>query len=233
MRDMKPLPDRDPARAKLAAAIALEAGAARDLQVAKEAASLAGERCRNARSKLDELRNEPPAPSGAFAAEFISSVGAGNPCTTATLERASVAAGAKLAAAENEVAIWNETRQECEIAVRAKEAEVVTAKEQVGRAARIVLASSETVTRLMDGVEEMTAQVINRRVALRYILFNGFNGELAASDREKIEELFRTDLLPAGFHSANNLGWEMHGVHRAWQAAFEELQSNSEAELPS
>jgi hypothetical protein len=66
MTDRKPLPDRNPARATLAAAIALEAGARRDLQVAEQAAELAASRYYEAQSKLDELRNEPPAPSGAF-----------------------------------------------------------------------------------------------------------------------------------------------------------------------
>jgi hypothetical protein len=223
MRDMKPLPDRDPARAKLAAAIALEAGARRDLQVAEEAAKLAAERCRNARSKLDELRNEPPAPSGAFAAELTASIVTGNPCTTATLERASVAAGAKLAAAENEVAIWNETRQECEIAVRAKEAAVVTAKERVGRAAREIICDSAMSTRLMDDLEMKQAEVIERRVALRFIWSKGLNGELSAPDNDRMERLLMQDLD----------GLEPHPVRKKWDVAFEELQSNSEAELPS
>ena len=97
----------------------------------------------------------------------------------------------------------------------------------------MVVANSEMVTRLLDGVEEMTAEVINRRVALRYILFSGLNGELAESDRAKIEDLFRTDRLPAGFDSAYNWGWELHPVHKAWGAAFDALMTDAEAELPS
>jgi hypothetical protein len=139
MRDLKLLPDRDPARSKLAAAIALQAGARRDLQVAEQAAELAAERCRDAQSKIDELRKVVAAPSGALADSFIASVGAGNPCGTAVLERSAIDARAKMMAAENEVAVWDETRRECELAIRAKEAAVVTAKERVERAARIVL----------------------------------------------------------------------------------------------
>ena len=120
MRDMKPLPDRDPARVALAAAIALEAGARRDLRVADDAARLADQRCWDAQSRLEELRKVVAAPSGALAAEFISSVGAGNPCGTAILERSAIESRAKLVAAEGEAAVWDETRRECELAVREK-----------------------------------------------------------------------------------------------------------------
>src|ERR1700720_1890494 len=109
MRDMKPLPDRDPARAKWAAAIALEAGARRDLQVAEQAAQLAASRHWEAQSKLDELHKIVAAPSGALADTFAASVSAGNPCDVATLERSSVDARAKLSAAENNVRVWEQT----------------------------------------------------------------------------------------------------------------------------
>jgi hypothetical protein len=226
-------PDREPARKALAAAIALEAGARRDLQVAQSAAEMAMRRHWEAQSKLDELHKVVAAPSGALADDFIASVAAGNPCDTAVLERSSVDARAQIAAAENEVAVWDETRGECELAVRAKEAAMVTAKERVEKAARIVLSNSENVARLLDGVEEMQTEVINRRVALRYILFNGLNGELAEADRARIETLFKTDRLPAGFNSAYNWGWEQHPVHKKWDAAFDALMTDAEAELPT
>ena len=215
--------DREPARKALVAAIALEAGARRDLQGAEQAAELAASRYYEARSKLDELRNEPPAPSGAFADAFTASIAAGNPCNVATLERSSVAAGAKIAAAENDVRVWDETRKECELAVRAKEAEVSNAKERVEKAARVVVANSEMITRLMDSLEAMQAEVIARRVALRFIWGKGLNGELSGPDKGRIESLLRQDLT----------GWESHPVHGVWRAAFEELQSNPESELPS
>jgi hypothetical protein len=110
---------------------------------------------------------------------------------------------------------------------------VVPAKERVEKAARIVLSNSENVARLLDGIEEMQTEVINRRVALRYILFNGLNGELAEADRARIETLFKTDRLPAGFNSAYNWGWEQHPVHKKWDAAFDALMTDSEAELPT
>ena len=95
VHSIKPGPvGRDLARAELAAAIALHAGAKRDLQVAEQAAELVARRSFEAQAKLDELRNEPPAPDGAFAAEFISSIAAGS-CSglASTIRRFSCALG--------------------------------------------------------------------------------------------------------------------------------------------
>ena len=223
VRDMKPILDRDPARKSLVAAIALHAGARRDLRVADDAARLADQRCWDAQSRLEELRKVVAAPSGALAAEFISSVGAGNPCGTAILERSGIESRAKLVAAENEVRVWEQTSEECALAVRAKEAEVAAAKERVEKAARVVVANSEMVTRLVNSLGAMQAEVIARRVALRFIWGKGLNGELSGPDKDRIESLLRQDLT----------GWESHPVHGVWRAAFEELQSNPEAELPS
>jgi hypothetical protein len=97
----------------------------------------------------------------------------------------------------------------------------------------MVIANPETVTRLMDGLEAMQAKVIERRVALRFILFKGFNGELLESDKERIENLFRQDRLPAGFASAYNTGWELHPVHKEWDATLEKLKEDSDASLPN
>jgi hypothetical protein len=175
MADMKSLPDRDPARAKLAAAISLEAGAVRDLQVAEQAAELAESRHWEAQSRLEALRKEPHAPIGSLAAEFISSVGSGNPCNVGVLERSSTEARAAMVTAENEIEIWKQTHEECALAVREKEDSVALAKERVQKAARMVISNPETVTRLMDGLEAMQSKVIERRVALRFILFKGLN----------------------------------------------------------
>jgi hypothetical protein len=223
MRDLKPLPDRDPARVKLASAIALEAGARRDLQVAEEAAKLAAERCWDAQSKIDELRKVVAAPSGDLASAFIESVGAGNPCGTAMLERSAIDARAKMTAAENEFAVWDETRRECELAVREREADVATAKESVERCARAVVCNAETAKRLGADLEALQADVVSARSVLRFIWGKGVNGELSVPLGERIERLLWRDLI----------GLESTSASAAWSAAFDELLTNSEAELPT
>ena len=221
MTAMKPLPD--PARAKLAATIALEAGARRDLKVAEDAAELAADRCWRAQSALDEMRNEPPAPSGAFADAFTASIAAGNPCGTAILERSGIESRAKLVAAEGEAAVWDETRKECELAVRAKEAALVAAKERVERCARMIIVNAETVKRLADDLEALQADVVSARSVLRFVWGKGVNGELSVPLAERIERLLWRDLI----------GLESTSASAAWSAAFDELLTNSEAELPT
>jgi hypothetical protein len=212
----------DPARSKLAAAIALEAGSRRDLRVAEQAASLAEERLWGAQSRLDELRKVVAAPSGALAAEFISSVGAGNPCGTAVLERSAIDARAQVAAAENDVRVWEQTSEECALAVRAKEADVATAKDRVDGAARAVICNSETVKRLGDDLEAVQAEVIEKRSALRFIWGKGVNGELPGPLKERVERLLWRDLT----------GMESTSASAAWSAAFDALMIDAEAKLP-
>jgi hypothetical protein len=222
MRDLKPLPDRDPARAKLAAAIALHAGAVRDWQVAQSAAELAERRHWQSQSALDEMRKAATDPSGVLADSFISSVASGAPCGTDVLERSGVAATARISAAENDVRVWKQTHDECAQVSRSKEALALQAKSRIERCAREVIANSATAMRLMDDLEMKQAEVIARRVALQFIWGNALNGELAQSDKERMERLLRQDLS----------GRERHPVRDAWQAAFDELLTDPDAQLP-
>ena len=210
MTDMKPLPGRDPARAKLAAAIALKAGARRDLQVAEQAAQLAASRHWEAQSALDELSKVVAAPSGALAADFIASVSAGNPCGTAVLERSAIDARAQIKAAENDVRVWEQTQDECERAVRAKEADVAAAKERVTRAARVVVCNAETVSHLADELAALQSELISRRSVLRFIWRANRNGELSVHLAGRIERLLLCDLTGFEFHSRG--GSVEHGV---------------------
>jgi hypothetical protein len=223
VRDMKPILARDPNREALAHAIASEAGARRDLQVAEQAAELAASRHWEAQSKLEELHNVVAAPSGALAADFIASVSAGNPCGTAVLERSAIDARAQIASAESDVNVWKQTHDECELAVRGKRDAVASAKEGVERCARAIICNSETVKRLADDLEALQAEVIEKRSALRFIWRKEINGELPGPLKERVERLLWRDLT----------GMESTPASAAWSAAFEELQSNPEAELPS
>jgi hypothetical protein len=212
----------DKNRKNLAAAIAMHAGAKRDARVADEAARQAAQNCWEAQSRLETLR-EAAEPSGALADTFAASVAAGNPCNVAVLERSGIDVRAKITAAENDFNVWDQTRRECDLAAREKEAAVAAARDRVERAARMVVANSETVKRLSDGLEALQAEVIETRSVLRFIWGKGVNGELPVPLKERVERLLWRDLM----------GLESTSASVAWQAAFEELQSNSEAALPS
>src|SRR5580704_14053889 len=152
---MKPAPDQN--RKALAAAIALHAGAKRDLRVADESASLAAQKCWEAQAQFDELRKVPE-PKGSLAAAFTSSVAADAPCETAVLQRSGVDARAQIVSAENEFSIWDQTREECDLAAREKESGVAVARDRVERCACVVIANPETVNRLGDELEALHAE---------------------------------------------------------------------------
>jgi hypothetical protein len=215
--------DRDPARVALASAIALHAGALRDWQVAQSAAELAERRHWQSQSALDEMRKAVIDPSGVLADSFISSVASGAPCGTDVLERSGVAAARQISAAENDARIWQQTHEECAQVSRSKEALALQAKSRVERCAREVVASSATAMRLMDELETKQAEIIGKRVALQFIWGKGLNGELAKPDSERMARLLNQNLSGHGHHPARG----------AWQAAFDNLLTNSEAELPS
>jgi hypothetical protein len=216
---MKPAPDQN--RKALAAAIALHAGAKRDLRVADESASLAAQRCWQAQSVLDELRKVPE-PKGSLAAAFTSSVAADAPCETAVLQRSGVDARAQIVAAENEFSIWDQTREECDLAAREKESGVAVARDRVERCACVVIANPETVNRLGDELEALHAEIIERRSELRFLARKGVN-DLPRSLKDRIDRLLWRDLL----------GMESTSASAAWEAAYNALMSDAEAGLPS
>jgi hypothetical protein len=87
----------------------------------------------------------------------------------------------------------------------------------------VIIANAETVKRLGDGLEALQAEVIEKRSALRFIWGKGINGELPWPLKERVERLlWRDDLM----------GLESTSASAAWSAAFDELLTNSEAELP-
>jgi hypothetical protein len=216
---MKPAPDQN--RKALAAAIALHAGAKRDLRVADESASLAAQRCWQAQSVLDELRKVPE-PKGSLAAAFTSSVAADAPCETAVLQRSGVDARAQIVSAENEFSIWDQTREECDLAAREKESGVAVARDRVERCACVVIANPETVNRLGDELEALHAEIIERRSELRFLARKGVN-DLPRSLKDRIDRLLWRDLL----------GMESTSASAAWEAAYNALMSDAEAGLPS
>ena len=132
-------------------------------------------------------------------------------------------ARAALTGAENELIIWQQTYDECDLAVRAKEGEVLDAKDRLERAARAVVCNVETTTRLTAELERLQAEVVDRRSALRFIWGKGINGELPRPLVESVQRVLQRDLL----------GMESTPASAAWSAAFNELLTNFEAELPS
>jgi hypothetical protein len=223
MRDMKPILEREPNRKALASAINAHAGARRDLQVAEQAAEVASDHLWKAQAGLDRLRDAGAAQSGSMAEKFIGSVASGTPCDTAVLERSSIDAREQITAAETDIQIWQATLEECKQAVFEKGLAAADAKDNVAKAAREVIANSETVTRLSDELANLQADIVSRRSVLRFIWGKALNGELDRSLSEKVERLLWQDLM----------GMEPTPASVAWAAAFDALMTDSDSELPT
>jgi chromosome segregation ATPase len=210
--------------ARLASAIALEAGARRDLQVAEQAVEHAQRSCWQAQSALDELQRTPIAPKSSFASQLAASIASGKACNdVGVLERPRDDVRARIATIEKEIAVWQEAISECEAAVSNKAAEVLAAQERVTRAASVVIANAETVKRLGDDLEALQTDVVNARSVLRFLWGKGVNGELPTPLKERVERLLWRDLL----------GMESTPASLEWAAAYTALLTDPDAGMPS
>lgn len=221
--------EREPARIELASAIASEAGARRDMRAAEEAMELASDRRWDAESKLAAIREANAASHGGLGSEFIRRVQAGDACDAAVLERPSAEASAKEAEAQRAVAVWKQTRDECDLALSAKGTVVANAKECIERAARKVIANPEIVERLMAGIEDMQRALIDRRLSLRYVLFKG---TLSDPDKERVQRFLREHMLPGGIGCVEYENWDGYPVSVLWADAFKALMLDADAGLP-
>ena len=113
--------------------------------------------------------------------------------------------------------------EECKQAVFEKGLAAADAKDNVAKAAREVIANSETVTRLSDELANLQADIVSRRSVLRFIWGKALNGELDRSLSEKVERLLWQDLM----------GMEPTPASAAWAAAFDALMTDSDSELPT
>jgi hypothetical protein len=138
------------------------------------------------------------------------------------LERSAIDARAQIAAAENDVTIWEQTSDECAFAVKTKEADVATAKDRVERAGRAVICNSMYVARLIDELTALQSEVVNKRSVLRFIWRASCNGELERPLSEQAERVLRQNLD----------GLESTPESRTWSAAYNALMSDADAELP-
>ncbi len=221
---------RDPSRAALAAAIGEVANAEGDLKAAQDAAEMARDRYWSANRALDEIREaKADAVSAAnYAAQFIASVAAGAPCDVAQLESPAAKAAEDEKAAAKAAELWRQTRDSCVAAIVEREETLRRARDRVAVAAREVVRNSDAAAKLMAGLDELQAEVIRRRVALRALVCSD-----ALANRDEINAFLLRKELPGGLGSIEAVEWKFHDEHVAWQRAFEMLTRDADATLPT
>jgi cell division septum initiation protein DivIVA len=183
-----PPPPRDDNRAELAEAIRREADAKRLLADAEKAVVVACERRWDLRDKLDALRKAvAEAPIDPVAAVLAGSdFEFGKPARDARMRAAEL---------EREIESWKDAEQKCEAEIPARRQALEWAEYATQAAAQRVVKNTNIASKLMDGLADLEAEIIRRRVALRYLLFKGMIGD---ADRAAINSHLRNNILPGG-----------------------------------
>jgi hypothetical protein len=219
---------RDELRAAIAAAAAAEGAA----ETARGAVSRAGDMIGKAQARLEVAtadvvrardlqakRMAQAAASGASMSPDLSMREARARQTDASDELE--AAGGALSACEAASAEWE--------------------REQLDHARKRVAAAADEVikaaspARLLKEAEAMQADLVARRVALRYLLREGLIGD---HDRETVHRFLVANHLPGappitGFlGSVEHQNWNEHPAAEAWRQAREALMRDPDAQLP-
>jgi hypothetical protein len=221
------LAQRAQAREQLANAINAVDDARARLDEAKAAVEAGWDRMITAGNRLDALKAKLPQLSSApAAAEVISALAAGSNTETRSPR----------AVAESEIAALEGSREQLRRAIETAEREVETRKRAVEharlrahRAATGVLRASGAAGRLMSGLEAMQAEVIRRRVALRFLAaFKAIPKDEVAA----VEALLSADRELPGLPIYGGNDWRNHPAHAAYYDALALLERDADARLP-
>lgn len=227
--DIAPLPG-DAARARLKAAIDALNAAWLDLGDARGAENAALERKWTAYDALADIRHAAEAADpGAMADAFLCAFRAGSSIDAATLERSTSEARAIEAAAKRDIDVWTRTAAACEAAVAAKESAAAKAQKAVDAAVANVIRNNGAAARIMDGLEAMQAELVRRRVVLRFMIIHGLIDDAHAA---RAKAILSDTVLPGGVGSVEYRDWSRHSAHVAWQAALDALARDANAPLP-
>jgi chromosome segregation ATPase len=203
------LAQRAQAREQLANAINAVDDARARLDEAKAAVEAGWDRMITAGNRLDALKAKLPQLSSApAAAEVISALAAGSNTETRSPR----------AVAESEIAALEGSREQLRRAI-----------ETAHRAATGVLRASGAAGRLMSGLEAMQAEVIRRRVALRFLAaFKAIPKDEVAA----VEALLSADRELPGLPIYGGNDWRNHPAHAAYYDALALLERDADARLP-
>jgi hypothetical protein len=218
---------RSPQRQVLAAAIARVARLRNDLDTARDAAGRAKRRKWAAEAALEA----PPEREGDLAETFIAAISAGEPGDIALApprHRNDVALEHRRA-----VEHWGKVESACaEVAADAESALSYAVREVATRADDILRAESAAfVGDLVAAAEKAQAELIEMRVALRFMVSNRLCGDEELHRRARA--LLLAELpVPTDVGSHSHKIFDAHPRHQQWSAAREALKADPDAILP-
>jgi hypothetical protein len=222
---VKDPPARSGERQSLAAAIDRHAAAVEHLakihDAAERATAIWSAAVRAEGSAEDALAEAQAGEGAALAASII----AGGELVVSPVEEAEQTAAKAAAHLRRAGEARDLVRQQIPVA----EHEVEETKGDVEEAVRAVVRSAgrDHITRLVQEAQVRQAELIERRIALRYL----WRHDLAA-EPEAIEFLLQGGDLVARFGSAEAQDFDRHAASEPWRAACEALRHDAAAPLP-
>jgi chromosome segregation ATPase len=221
---------RSPERARLAEAIAYRASIEAQIREASAALHHAQQAFFLSEKKLGEARDAPaPSQHGAGRA-LIAALRRGEQPHVAALDDGADLEAARLRELERSVATWARTKQDCTSLIDELNHELDHADSVIVKAARAVLRESGAVERLREGLTELEAEVIRRRLGLVY--FSSSDALDVATSNEIRQSLMSTSALPGSRHWGGRDDQAQHVAEDDWRRAFEALKQNPDADLP-
>lgn len=220
-----------PARIALAAAIDALADAKKELKHAQQAAVKAQDERWAARDRLKELETSSADIQPDYAADLINAVKSGSTFDPASSGNFAAQQRAKIQRATEELELWQRTAKSCDAAISQRKDAVERAENIVEAAAKAVIVSSadDAVRELMDGIDHLHAELVSRRLALRFLLTKQL---ISDDDATSVQGYLRLNLLPGGWGSIDYGDWEKHPTQLAWQQAMENLRRDPTTALP-
>jgi len=209
---------KDPHRMALAGAIADTHFAEKNLKSAEEATRTGRDRLFDAQERVQALRASPSCGND-FVEAFMADTTLAPP----------VVAIQAIQQAEHDVRLWQNTHSACLAQIPIRKNDLDKARRAVAVAARKVMRESGAAKALMQGIEEMQAELVRRRVALRFLQASDALNE---DDAILVRQYLRDRDLPGGLGDTEFTNWSMNPVHHEWSLAFDALTKDPNAPLP-
>jgi hypothetical protein len=219
---LKLVTSRDEAREALAAAIADEATARKNLSDAHAAAEKAESLVWAASARLTALREDAAKASPAGA--IIASLAAGN-TDVLDIDRPQAETRAKIENAEQELAAWRRAREAAEAEIAPRENSLDWASRHLKDAVVEVMRTAD-VDALLENAERARDALLAERCRLMELceLLPRFSPEWQA-----VEAFLSHPFL---MHESTG-GWKDHPAAQTWRAAFDQLHVDASAPLPA
>jgi hypothetical protein len=140
-------------------------------------------------------------------------------------------AEAAVTRAANDLAVARRTRDALDERAAREAAEVERARDAVAKCVTAVAKSEAPAARLLAEAKAVQADLIAKRVRLRFLFNSDFIAEQDAAAARTF--LLFENTLPTGKGQVEHGNFDSHPAANIWKAALQELRENADAALPT